>query len=125
MSTFVDVDLSEFIVAIANSVSEANAILNQDPQSSMAITRFEVDASLTAILSVPVQPQQSSSFSLKREAASGMYRVEAFNLRRSAGAKLAYLQPSLREAFLPTAQTQTARVQVRALMEAIPKVVSA
>lgn len=125
MSTFADVDLSEFIVAIANSVSEANTILNQDPQSSMAITRFEVDASLTAILSVPVQPRQASSFTLKQAASSGLYRIEEFTVRRTAGAKLAYLQPSLREAFLPSSQTQTARVQVRALMEAIPKVVSA
>ena len=125
MSTFADVDLSEFIVAIANSVSEANSILNQDPQSSMAITRFEVDASLTAILSVPARTEQPPTFTLRPLATSGAYRVADFSLRRIAGAKLAYLQPSLLEAILPTSQTQTARVQIRATMEAIPKVVGA
>jgi hypothetical protein len=122
MPAFADVDLSEFIVSIANSVSEANSILNQDPQSSMAITRFEVDASLTAVISVPARQEQSPSFTLRREAASGLYRVADFSVRRIPAAKLAYLQPSLLEAFLPGSQTRTAQVQIRALMEAVPKV---
>lgn len=124
MTVFADVNLSEFIVAVANSVSQANEILNDDPQSSMTITRFEVDTVLTATLTVPTRAVTPLKFNLRPEARS-RFRVVEFQPQQLGEAQLAqYLQPTLFEAMLPATQTQTARIEIRSVIEAVPKTTS-
>ena len=122
MGIVADVDLSQIIVSIANAVSDANAVLNTDPQSTMAITRFEVNTTFTAVLSTPFTVEGPTAFSLRRES-SEFFRVEDFAPAHVPGARFVeLLQPSLHEAVLPSARTETARVQIKAVIETVPQV---
>ncbi len=119
MSIVAGIDLSEIIVSMANAVTDANSVLNSDPQSTMAITRFEVDTTLIASLSPPAKTHPG--FQLIPE--GNLHRVSGFTPQRIQGAQLAkWLQPSLLETALPTIQNQTARLQIKAVLEAIPNV---
>jgi hypothetical protein len=120
MSVVADVDLSEIIVSLAQAVTDANVILNTDPQSTMAITRFEVNTTLIATLSVPAR-QPASGVRLIRS--GKYYRVSQFTPELASAARLKeWLQPSLLEAAIPTSQSEHARLEIRAVMEAVPNV---
>jgi hypothetical protein len=125
MGVATDVNMSEIIVSIANAVSNANAILNTDPQSSMAITRFEVNTSFTAVLSVPTLKRTQPTLRLRPEGPGGVFHIEAVEAQRIPEARFAeFLQPTLAEVMLPSSaqRTESARVQIKAVIEAIPNV---
>lgn len=121
-----DVALSEIIVSLANAVSAANTILNNDPQAKMAITRFEVNTNFTAVLSVSSVAKSAVNrtpvYNLRREP-TGLYRLADYVPAPIQEARFAQLlQPDLREAMLPSTQTTTAQVEIKAVIEAVPTI---
>jgi len=122
MEIIQDTNLSDIIVSIANAVSEANSVLNSDPQSSMAITKFEVDTIFTAVLSVSQLYRGQPLFKL-HQASSGNFQVVDYSRPSVPAIKFQqFLQPSLSTYFVPTSEKKTAQVQIKAIIEAIPKV---
>lgn len=120
MSTFANVDLSDIIVSLAQAVSDANALLNADPNSSVAITQFEVDTTLTGTISIPATV--SPTYRLQPETPE-IYRISEYKPRLVKGVQLhQVLQPNIMAAMLSGSQTQSARIEIRAVIQAMPAV---
>jgi hypothetical protein len=125
MATFANVDLSDIIVSMANAVSDANEVLNTDPLSAMAITSFEIDTTLTAVISVPIRATPRSKLRFTRES-SGLFRIADYEPKRVLGLRLSeLLQPTIWQAVMPTSQTESARLRIKAKIEAVPNMTTA
>lgn len=116
--------LSDIIVSVAEGVNEANRVLNEDPQSTLAISRFNIDTSLYASLSVPRERASAevATYGL-RATEAGTYRID----RPEGAIRPARLQNWIRPKLTDTAllrgnETRSARVQIEATLEAVPNV---
>ena len=118
MATSFDVDLSDLIVSVARGVSEANAVLNKDPAVSMAISTFEVNATFTALIRLPIWTKPAPRFQLAPSQAGG-YRVVVSAKPNPPGASLRVVQPAFHELFIPSTNTESMRLQIRAVLEAV------
>lgn len=116
--------LSDIIVSVAEGVSEANRVLNEDPQSTLAISRFNIDTSLYASLSVPRERASVdiASYGL-RDAEAGTYRVDRPEGAIRPARLENWIRPKLADtALLGGSETRSARVQIEATLEAVPNV---
>lgn len=119
--------LSDIIVSVAEGVNEANRVLNEDPQSTLAISRFDIDTSLYASLSMPRERDSGdvADFGL-RATEEGVYRIDRPERAIRPARLQNWTRPRLTDiALLRGEETKRAQVQIEATLEAVPNVESA
>lgn len=116
--------LSNIIVSVAQGVSEANSILNEDPHSQLTISTFKVDTTFEASLSVPhpAEPTSPSEFRLEATPAE-TYRLIRPEKQMPKGAHLVnWVRPRVEDAALRSKESMSGRVRIEAQLEAVPNV---
>ena len=116
-----DIEVSDLVLSFVNAVNTANRILNEDPPSSLSVTRFEVDMRLTGTIRPPAGGQSPVRFNLI-PASAGRFRVDDLTLRPVEPAVLHVFQPSDRELLLPLSRTESQQIGIRAAIETVPAV---
>lgn len=101
--------LSDVIVSVAEGVSEANWVLNEDPQSQLTISQFDVEMSLYASLSRPREDRQDSvdeyAISVTE---SGNYRIDLPSQKIQPAKLQNWIRPKLTDTALLGERTERA-----------------
>ncbi|MEF8852728.1 MAG: hypothetical protein V5A28_09965 [Haloarculaceae archaeon] len=115
--------LSDIIVSVAEGVSEANQVLNEDPQSQLTISQFDIETSLYASLSTPRSDGHDSVGEYPfRATDTSTYRIERPERTIQAARLQNWARPKLTDTALLGERTESARVQINATLEAVPTV---
>jgi len=122
VATISNIDLSDLIISLATAVADADRALDT-ARASYGITRFEVETRIAASVSVP--PGRIAPEVKLRKLKDGVYGVEPLLHPRVSGLVLRdVIHPTLQESTLPSTARPFAQVQVKALIEPIPRVVT-